>query len=179
MRKKTQLLCPHRKRKSSMSACSFASVCWCRLDDKLIASIKETVPSLWQDWNVTNLYLPKVRLYKCFWSFWRLGENLSKRSSAVALANCLTKIFVPGKPALALSQGIVRDTPAWLKTLNGKHVCFTDHHGSNSWSSPCTGVDEAVNLRLFQVQSNCAVIIIQSYKDYNTTKAPKKSELIT
>ena len=27
MRKKTQLLCPHRKRESSMSACSFASVC--------------------------------------------------------------------------------------------------------------------------------------------------------
>jgi len=70
---------------------------WFRLEDKLIASIKETATSLWQDWNATSLYLPKVRLCKCFSSLWWLGQNFSKWSSAEALANCLTKLFERGE----------------------------------------------------------------------------------
>ena len=70
---------------------------WLWLDDELIASIKETVTRLRQDWNVTSLDLPKVRLCQCFWWFWWLGQNFSKWSSAQALANCLTKLFEPGE----------------------------------------------------------------------------------
>ena len=56
---------------------------WFRLDDKLIASVKGTVTSPRQGWNSTSLYLPKVRLCKCFSSSWWLGQNFSKWSSRI------------------------------------------------------------------------------------------------
>ena len=141
---------------------------WFRLDDKLIASIKETVTSLRQDWNATSLDLLQM-----------LFMTLMARTELLQIVKCrgigklLDEIIWAWRTRFSLVRGYtaghtqqIEDTQ-WETSLLERSPCVQTLE-----VLPGQASTRQLTWHCSRSKSNCAVVIIPCH-----TK--KKSELVT